>query len=63
MLQAPLGVFLKDENKLDEMVDVLQELQKYAPSKSEANAVSVPGTNKVRSLRDQLLSSYIIIWG
>ena len=52
VLQAPLGVFVKDENKLDEIVDVLQELQKYVPSKSEMKDVHVPGTNEVRPLRE-----------
>ena len=43
---------MKDENKLDEIVDVLQELHKYVPSKSETKEVQVPGTNKVRSLSE-----------
>eukprot|EP00731_Ephydatia_muelleri_P021588 Em0014g179a len=28
---APLGVYLKDENKLNEMVDILDQLHKYVP--------------------------------
>ena len=43
-------MFLKNENKLDEMVDILQHLQKYAPSTSHTREVSVPTTNEVRSL-------------
>ena len=43
---------MKDENRLDEIVDVLQELQKYVPSKSEMKDVHVPGTNEVRPLRE-----------
>ena len=31
ILQVPLGVYLKDENKLNEMVDILDELHKYVP--------------------------------
>ena len=37
---------------VDEIVDVLQELQKYVPSKSETKGVRVPGTNEVRSLSE-----------
>ena len=29
--QVPLGVHLKDENKLNDMVDILDELHKYVP--------------------------------
>ena len=54
-------MFLKDENKLDEMVDVLQELQKYVPSKSGVNAVPVPGTNEVRSLKE--ISFHRLLFG
>ena len=41
---APLGVILKDENKLNETVDILKELQKLAPSKSQTNDVPLPNT-------------------
>ena len=30
-MQVPLGVFLKNENKLDEMADILDHLHKYVP--------------------------------
>ena len=43
---------MKDENKLEEMVDILQELQKFVPSKSETKDVQVPDTNEVRSLSE-----------
>ena len=35
---------------LDEIVDILQHLQKYTPSKSRTREVPVPTTNEVRSL-------------
>ena len=31
-LQVPLGVLLKNENKLDDMVEIMDELHKYIPS-------------------------------
>lgn len=30
-VQAPLGVILKNENRLEEMVEILQDLQRYIP--------------------------------
>eukprot|EP00731_Ephydatia_muelleri_P026207 Em0018g307a len=33
-VDVPLGVLLKNENKLDEMVEIMDELQKYIPSKT-----------------------------
>ena len=51
-LQAPLGVYLKDENKLEDIVDILGELQKYAPSKSETTDVPIPNTTEVMSLKE-----------
>lgn len=35
ILQAPLGVILKNENKLDDMIEILGELQKLVPSTSD----------------------------
>ena len=60
-MQAPLGVFLKDENKLDEMVDILQELQRYAPSVSQTTKVHVPNSSEVKSLRE--IASHQLLLG
>ena len=49
-MQAPLGVLLKDENKMDEMVDILQDLQRYTPSVS--TEVHVPNTSEGKALRE-----------
>lgn len=51
-IQAPLGVYLKDENKFEEIVDILDELRKYAPSRSETRDVPIPNTSEVRSLKE-----------
>ena len=40
---------MKNENKLD---DILDDLQKYAPSTSNTRDVPVPYTNEVRSLKE-----------
>ena len=54
-------MFLKNENKLDEMVDILQHLQKYAPSTSHTREVPVPTTNEVRSLSE--IAFYRLLFG
>lgn len=46
-----LGVYLKDENNLNEM-DILEELQRFALSKSQTTNVPVPNTSEVRSLKE-----------
>lgn len=45
-------MFLKDENKLDEMVDILHELHRYVPAKSETKEVPVPDSTEVRPLSE-----------
>ena len=51
-VQVPLGVYLKDENKLDEMVYILQELHRFVPAKSKTTDVPVPNSGEVRSLSE-----------
>ena len=36
-MQVPLGILLKNENKLDEMVEIMAHLQQYVPAKEEVN--------------------------
>ena len=45
-------MYLKDENKLDEMVDILHELHRFVPAKSETTDVPVPNSGEVRSLSE-----------
>lgn len=51
-IQASLGVYLKDENKLEEIVDILDELQKFTPSSSQTTKVPIPNSSEVRSLKE-----------
>ena len=41
----PLGVLPKNENKLDEMVDILSHLHQYVPAKESVREVFTQGTN------------------
>lgn len=42
MLQVPLGVELKDENKTDEMCHILDSAHKYVPAISEDRSLILP---------------------
>ena len=47
--QVPLGIELKSEQKLDEMVAILDSLQKYVPMVPKTKNVTVPGcTSEVK---------------
>ena len=42
--QVPLGIFLKNENKLDEMVTILDDLHQYVPTVAMEKTVAHPVT-------------------
>ena len=42
-MQVPLGITMKNENKIDEMVQILSSLHKYVPSTQETLEVEVEG--------------------
>ena len=42
-IQIPLGIFLKNENKLDEMADIIDELHKYVPRVRTTQEVETSG--------------------
>ena len=50
--QVPLGVLLRDENKLEEMVDVLVNLQQYVPLTIHSKEVEVPSTEETMSMQE-----------
>ena len=53
--QIPLGITLKNENKLGEMVEIMTHLQKYVPAKEYVKQVSVPDGSSQHMLRDAIL--------
>ena len=55
LLQVPLGVLLRNENKIDEMVDILETLQKYVPMKRTTEQFSVAGEKDVSVQVDHFL--------
>ena len=42
-VQVPIGVFLKNENKLDDMSEILDELHKYVPMIRTTQVVEISG--------------------
>ena len=42
-LQVPLGVILKNEQKNDEMIEILQHLHQYVPTVTITRTVDAPG--------------------
>ena len=42
-MQVPLGVVFKNENKLDEMVDIMDHLNQYVPTEVTHTTVQIPG--------------------
>ena len=47
LMQVPLGVQLKNENVLEEMVDIMTEAQKYVPTISKLLQIEVAGESTV----------------
>lgn len=45
-MQVPLGVYLKNENKLDEMVSIMETLQQYVPHVRKTTTVQVHGSEE-----------------
>lgn len=44
LLQVPLGVTLKSEMKYDEMMEIIEILQKYVPLKECKEVYTIPST-------------------
>lgn len=60
IIQVPLGVILKNENKGDEMVDILLHLQQYTPA-VECKKEVVVGTGEPFELTDAVLQKVCLI--
>ena len=41
LMQVPLGIILKNENKIDEMVAIMSELHQYIPTTEYATTCTV----------------------
>lgn len=57
---VPLGVLPKNEVKYEDMIDILQHLQCYVPSKQVQREVTVPGTDEKLTLDDHEFSTTLV---
>ncbi len=49
-MQVPLGVYLKNENKVEEMVSIMERLQHYVPHHRTTVNVQVPDSEEFETL-------------
>ena len=58
-LQVPLGMLLLNENKIDEMIKILQHIQKYVPTVVQEDNIFIPSqvhyVQKVNTLQHKIL--------
>lgn len=52
-MQIPLGVLPKNEMKYEDMIDIIEHLQRYVPSKQVQREMSVPGSDEVVTVEDE----------
>ena len=46
-LQVSLGIHLRNENKIDEMAEIMEHLQQYVPSKRTTESFVMPGSEEI----------------
>ena len=61
-IQVPLGVILKNENKGDEMVEILSQMHQYVPAVQYTKSVRVPITGEEVQVSQASLHQ-ILSWG
>jgi hypothetical protein len=61
-MQAPLGIYLKGEQKYEEIIEVLTHLTKYVPTVSREETVPEPGEELVKVTHDTLYCSWYDYW-
>ena len=56
----PLGILPKDENKYEDMMDILQHIQRYVPSKHVERDFIVPGSDEVVTVQDEDFTTTLV---
>lgn len=51
VLQVPLGVLNKNENKGDDMVDIMSHIQQYVPAVQYTKSIFLPETSEAVEVR------------
>lgn len=59
-MQIPLGVYLHNENKLDEMVIIMEKLQSYVPSITTTKRVEVGSTGDILDLESDIFHQVLL---
>ena len=59
-MQVPLGIVMKNENKTDEMVQILSQLHQYVPMKREKMAMHVPCTGDIEEVYSESLHHLLV---
>lgn len=54
-MQIPLGIQLKDENKLEEMVDIMKHHHDYVPMKEQEFRVDVPESDEHENIKTETM--------
>ena len=60
LFQVPLGILMKNENKMDDMVDILTHMHQYVPSHAATKTVQVPGTEYPENVQLERLHHILI---
>ena len=58
--QVPLGIIMKNENKVDEMVSIMSTLQQYVPIRQLSASVAVPGSSDLEAIDVELLHETLL---
>ena len=58
--QVPLGIIMKNENKVDEMVSIMSSLHQYLPMRQLSGSVAVPGSSDLETVDVELLHKTLL---
>lgn len=59
-MQIPLGVLPKDENKLEDMVCILEHIHGYVPTVEQERTIQDTRTGETSVVKEQLLHQVIL---
>ena len=60
IVQVPLGIIMKNENKTDEMVSILSQMHQYVPKQSERKTIHIPCTGDTEVVVSENLHHLLI---
>lgn len=62
-IQVPLGIILRNENKITEMVDIMDVMHKYVPMKADTANIRPPGDADLEPIPVELSVFHKILFG